>query len=176
MKDNIALIGFMATGKSTIGRIIADSLGREFVELDVLIEKYASKTIPEIFASDGEESFRSLETSALKEALKGDNLVISCGGGVVLREMNTSLLKQRAVVVLLTTSPDILLKRALVSNTNRPLLNVKDKLEKMRKLLDFRRPLYNKAANITLDNTSLDVLDTADAILDLLKQYERDNK
>ncbi|MBG7617411.1 MAG: shikimate kinase, partial [Chloroflexi bacterium] len=86
MKDNIALIGFMGTGKSTIGRILADSLGKNFVELDALIEKSASKTIPQIFTADGEEGFRRLETAALKEVLKGGNMVISCGGGVVLKD------------------------------------------------------------------------------------------
>jgi shikimate kinase len=176
MKNNIALIGFMGTGKSTIGRILADSLGKNFVELDALIEKSASKTIPEIFTADGEEGFRRLETAALKEVLKGGNMVISCGGGVVLKDTNTSLLKQRAVVALLTASPNALLKRTFNANTSRPLLNVKDKPEKIRELLDLRRPLYIKTANITLDNTNLNPQASTEALMDLLKQYERDNK
>ena len=169
MKDSIALIGFMASGKSTIGRILASRLGKEFVELDALIEKRASKQIPLIFAEDGEEGFRQLEITVLQEVLKGDNLVISCGGGIVLKSINIERLKQKAMIFLLTASPQVLLQRVLQDCSIRPLLNGEDKLGKIEKLLALRQPLYESAADIVLDNTELDTESSVEAIINRLK-------
>ncbi|NQT04591.1 MAG: shikimate kinase, partial [Dehalococcoidia bacterium] len=92
MKSNIALVGFMGTGKTDVGRLLAGKLGKDFIELDELIEQKAGKTIPEIFQQDGEIAFRELEIEATGEAAEKKNAVIACGGGVVLNQINVDRL------------------------------------------------------------------------------------
>ena len=84
MKSNIALIGFMGTGKTAVGRVLADRLSMQFIELDAIIEQRAGKTIPEIFVQDGEIAFRELEIEATRDVAEKENTVVACGGGVVL--------------------------------------------------------------------------------------------
>jgi shikimate kinase len=102
MKTNIALIGFMGTGKTAVGRLLAEKLNKKFLEQDSLIEQKAGKSIPEIFRQNGEISFRELEIAATKEIAREQNAVIACGGGVVLNKINIDRLKESSVVVYLT--------------------------------------------------------------------------
>ncbi len=165
MKSSLALIGFMATGKSAVGRVVAGRLGKEFVELDDFIERKAGKTIPEIFKQDGESAFRKLEIEAAREVSGAKNLVIACGGGVVLNKINIDRLKEECIVVCLTASPEAILERALSEGETRPLLETPDKLATIKELTDFRRPFYERAADMTIDTSKLDIGAVAERII-----------
>jgi shikimate kinase len=172
MKTNIALIGFMGTGKTAVGRLLAKKLGRKFIELDSVIEKRAGKSIPEIFVEDGEIAFRELEIKATKEVTRTKRTVIACGGGVVLNRINIDRLKEGAVIVYLTATPSVILKRTLREDGKRPLLDVENPLETIRELLKFRKPLYERAADITVSTARLSVEAVADEIIEKLKNHE----
>ncbi|MBN1862427.1 MAG: shikimate kinase [Dehalococcoidales bacterium] len=172
MKTSVALIGFMGTGKTAVGRALAEKLGREFIELDPLIEKKAGKTIPEIFSGDGEIAFRELEIAVTKEAAGKEKAVIACGGGVVLNKINIDRLREGAVIVYLTASPQAILKRTVNDDEERPLLKVPDPARTIGELLEFRRPFYERAAEITVDTSPIDVASVVDEIINRLKEYE----
>jgi shikimate kinase len=175
MKTNIALIGFMGTGKTAVGRRLANKLGRRFIELDSVIEKRAGKSIPEIFVEDGEIAFRELEIKATKEVARTKHTVIACGGGVVLNRINIDRLKEGAVVVHLTAPPGVILKRTLREAGKRPLLDVENPLATIRELLKFRKPLYERAADTTINTAKLDINAVAEQIIDKLKEDESYN-
>jgi len=172
MKSNVALIGFMGTGKNAVGKALAERLNKGFVELDALIEQKAGKSIPEIFQQDGEITFRELEIEVAKEISGKENLVIACGGGIVLNKINIDRLKKESVIVYLTASPGIILKRTLSDGETRPLLNVSDKALEIRELLSFRRPFYERAADIKINTSKLDVDAVVEQIMVKLKENE----
>lgn len=172
MKSNIALIGFMGTGKTAAGRLLAEKLGRGFIELDALIEQIAGKTIPEIFAKDGETAFRELEIEATRDVAGKENTVVACGGGVVLNQINIDRLRKHSVIVYLTASPEAILKRTLSDTNERPLLVAEDKTGEVRKLLEFRQPFYERAADITVDTSGLEVAGVVEQIITGLKENE----
>jgi len=150
MKNNIALIGFMGSGKSTVGQRLARRLDREFVELDRVIEKRAGRSIPEIFKELGEDGFRSLEEETIGEvSASAQNTVISCGGGAVLRPANVERLKESAIIVYLETNTAVLQDR-LAKSRRRPLLNRPDRDRVIEELHEARRPLYEAAADVTV--------------------------
>ena len=111
MKSNIVLIGFMGTGKTAVGQVLATRLHRKLIEVDAIIEKMAGKSIPDIFRDDGEIYFRELEIKAIKKAAAGEKQVIACGGGVVLNTINIDRLRTTGVIINLIASPEIILKR-----------------------------------------------------------------
>ena len=121
MDFNIVLIGFMGAGKSTVASGLNRLYGMQIVEMDECIAKREGKSIPEIFETNGEEYFRNLETELLIELQKQTNLVISCGGGVPMRERNVAEMRKNGKVVLLTASPEVILERVR-NNHDRPLL------------------------------------------------------
>ena len=172
MKTNIALIGFMGTGKTAVGTVLAEKLGKEFVELDSLIERKAGKTIPEIFEQDGEIAFRELEIEVTKEATRKKNAVIACGGGVVLNKINIDRLGQGATIVYLTASPGAILKRVLKEGEKRPLLNTETKTKKIQELLNLRKPFYERAADITVNTSKLSIDSVAEQIVEKLGEDE----
>jgi shikimate kinase len=177
MKTNIALIGFMATGKTTIGRALAKKLDKTLVEMDALIEQKAGKPVADIFKDDGEIAFRQLEIDVTREVAEGKNQVIACGGGIVLNRINIDRLKKNAVIVLLTVSFDIIHKRVSADSGVRPLLhNNVDKARTIKELMEFRQPFYERAADIQIDSSNLGIEATADFIIDKVKEYERTNK
>lgn len=142
-REIISLIGFMGTGKTTIGKHLAKALGYEFVDVDRYIEEREGRTIREIFADQGEETFRQLETQALNEILAKDHLVISTGGGIVLRRENRDLLLKHSFVVSLKASPRNLYFR-LKESTTRPLLQGPHPERTIRHLMHKRYPYYNQ--------------------------------
>ena len=172
MKTSVALIGFMATGKTAVGRILAKKLNKEFIELDALIEQRVGKSIDIIFKEDGEIAFRELEIELIKDISKNKNQVIACGGGIILNKINVDRLKEEAIMVYLTTSPDIILKRALNDSTVRPLLKGNKKEKTVRELLSFRTPYYDRASDITIDTSATDINTAAGQIINLLKHNE----
>ena len=143
---NIFLIGFMGTGKSTIARHIRRKFHMEMIEMDEQIEKQEDMRITEIFKEYGEEYFRNLETELLKKIVKRENQIVSCGGGVVLREENVQMMKESGAVVLLTASPQTILER-VQKNHNRPLLEGKKTVEDIRVMMENRCERYEAAAD-----------------------------
>jgi shikimate kinase len=176
MKSNIVLIGFMATGKSAAGRLLAERLDKQPVELDVYIEKKAGKIIPEIFAQDGEAAFRQLETEAVAEVAANDSQVIACGGGVVLNLENIDRLKENGIVICLTAAPEVILQRVSADETVRPLLANENRDQAIRELLAARQPLYQQAADIMLDTSELDVNGVVEQIIAGLEEYAGNDK
>lgn len=172
MKTNIALIGFMGAGKTVVGKALAKKLDWKFVELDSLIEQKAGKTIPEIFQQDGEIAFRELEIEVTKEVSQEENTVIACGGGVVLNQINIDRLRQKSRIIYLTASPAIILKRVLNDEGERPLLRTPDKAKKIRELLKFRKPFYERAADIKINTSKLGVEATAEQVIEKIKNDE----
>ena len=155
-KDSIALIGFMATGKSVVGKALKDHLGKNytFIETDLLIEKMAGKSIPKIFSEDGEVLFREYELKVCKEVAQQKKSIISCGGGVVLNKKNIEILKQTCQIVLLTASPEEIYNRAIKDGKeNRPIIDKMDPYQEIERILLYRKPYYNSAAEITIDTT-----------------------
>ena len=134
MKTSIALIGFMGTGKTAVGKILAEKSGKEFVELDALIEKKAGKSIPSIFRDEGEIAFRELEIAVTREVSSRKNAVIACGGGIVLNKINIDRLKQECVIVCLAASPEVILKRTSTDKEGRPLLAVADRARQVKEM------------------------------------------
>lgn len=148
---SILLIGFMGAGKSTVGRLLAEQLAKPFRDLDQLVEEMTQKTIPQLF-EEGEEVFREAETKALIAAL-GNDQVIACGGGIILKEANQALLQAHPQVVYLKGQPDALFRRIQKDEANvRPLATEKTAAE-MQEILAHRLPLYESAASIEVETT-----------------------
>lgn len=141
---NLALVGFMGVGKSTVGRLVARQMRAEFVDLDETIEARAKKPISRIFAEDGEARFRALEREVGIELLAGSRQVISTGGGFVCQPGNMELLKSGALVVCLWASADTIWNRVR-NQTHRPLLQVADPRAEIARLLALREPYYRQA-------------------------------
>ena len=154
--NNILLVGPMGSGKTSVGKLLANNLDKKFLDTDEEIMKKTGVDITYIFDMEGEEGFRKRECLALKECLTNNNTVFSTGGGIVLSKENRNLLKDRGTVVYLQTSISSQVKRTASSN-NRPLLQNKDPEETLEKLMLTRGPLYEEIADITImtDNKSL---------------------
>ncbi len=172
MKTNIALVGFMGAGKTAVGQLLAKKLNKKFFELDSLIEQKAGKSIPDVFQQDGEIAFRELEIEVTKEIAREKNSVIACGGGMVLNKINIDRLREGARIVYLTASPGVILKRVSVEEGQRPLLEVDNPALTVRELLRFRKPFYERAADITINTSKLDINAVAEQIIEKLKEDE----
>lgn len=153
---NIVLIGFMATGKSTVGRRLAQCLRRTFVDTDKEIEAVTGKTIAQIFAKDGEKRFRSEENLLVKKLVSRKGLVIATGGGLVLNPDNFISLEENGIIIALTASPDVIFQR-VKGKKQRPLLAKGDLRENINKLLQERWDIYQKADLIV--DTGIRILD-----------------
>jgi shikimate kinase len=153
----------MGTGKSTVGKLLADRLKRPFIDLDRMIEKSAGKTVAEIFSEQGEEKFRQLETEAVRKVVKKTNAVIATGGGVLLKEENVRLLKNSGTLVCLTAGIDQILKRIGSGKHQRPLLAGEDPRRRIEQLLSQRASCYAQA-DWTISSDGLTVKQTADRI------------
>lgn len=141
---NLALVGFMGSGKTTVGRLVARELGLTFRDTDEAIEARAGRRISEIFSADGESAFRDLERAVLGELVGEEGLVIATGGGLVCQPGNMDLLKSGALVVCLWASPDTIWERVR-TQTHRPLLQVPEPEAEIRRLLALREPFYRNS-------------------------------
>jgi len=165
-KDNIVLIGFMGSGKTTFGKACAKKLGMEFLDADEYIVSKAGKSIPQIFAEDGEEAFRQLETEVLMDWRDNlSNTVLATGGGMPLRKENARLLKEIGRVEYLTATTKEIYDR-VKGDTNRPLLQCDNPYEKICELMKQRKCLYENAADVVIDTNSNDL----DAIVEDMMQ------
>ncbi|HEY2919937.1 MAG TPA: shikimate kinase [Candidatus Binatia bacterium] len=158
----------MAVGKSAVGRNLAKRLRRRFVDLDRVIEKTAGMKISEIFAQKGEPYFRQLEKKTLAKILQGEEQVIATGGGVIIDDDNLMLLRDRALVIGLTASVDVLLTRA--GSSKRPLLKEVNRKERVEELLMQRGSRYAQA-HITIDTSEL----TVDQVVEKIIQFIASN-
>lgn len=165
--SNLILIGFMGTGKSTIARQLSQKLSLPFFEMDQLIVEQEGKEISEIFKENGEDYFRDLETSLLKNILQKNGGIISCGGGIVLRDENIKEMKEHGSVVLLTATPETILQRVQYSNS-RPVLIGKKNINDIAKLMEERQEKYFQAADITISTDTKSLARICDEILDVL--------
>lgn len=170
VKKNIALIGFMGTGKTTIATAVASRLNMRYVSTDELIEKREKRTINEIFTKSGEEYFRGVESEIIREACGMENTVIDAGGGAVMREENLKNLKSTGIVIALTADEKTIMERTK-KYKHRPLLNVGDPKRKIKELLARRAPLYAKADYI-VDTGKLTERQTVEKIIEIFEKRE----
>ena len=147
--ENVFLIGFMGSGKSTIASYLAENFGMEIIDMDQLIVDREGMAIPDIFAQKGELYFRDVETSLLIEIQGEQNKVVSCGGGVVLREKNIQAMKKSGQVVLLNAKPETILER-VKDDDNRPLLRGNKNVQFIRDMMEKRQPKYEAAADLVI--------------------------
>lgn len=145
----IYLTGFMGSGKSTIARYLHEIYNLDIVEMDEQIAEEQGRTIAEIFEQEGEPFFRELETQLLRRLNKQDNVVVSCGGGTVMRECNVQEMKKKGVIVLLCAEPETVLARVCISD-DRPLLKGHMNAEYIKELMDRRMPAYVAAADVAV--------------------------
>lgn len=161
---SIALTGMMGTGKTVVGRLLATRLGWSFVDTDPQVEQTAGKSVAEIFAQDGEAAFRRLERHAVEEALGRPGSVVSLGGGAVLDPATRHILCSRGITIWLQA--DIATCAARAAGEGRPLLQGKDPLVMLERILDQRRALYAEVADLEIDTGPLDPDEVVNCILD----------
>lgn len=167
---NIYLAGFMGTGKSVLGKILAKKLNRDFIETDKLIEDKQGLKIADIFSQKGECYFRILEQKVISKLCFRESLVVSCGGGMICNQDNLDLLKSTGVVFSLKASASIIYQR-IREDSHRPLLNVDNQLEKIKQLLKQRKYYYDQA-DYVIDTDNILPQDVADKIIRILNDAE----
>jgi shikimate kinase len=166
-RRHLVLIGLMGSGKSTVGRVCARSAGLEFVDTDVAVEAAAAMTVPEIFASEGEDGFRARERAVVADLAQAlPPHVIACGGGVPLDPHNRAALRSTGVVVWLDAPAEVLASR-VGAGDGRPLLRTGDPLATLQRLGTLRAPAYEAAAHVRVD-ASGDVATVARAVLEAM--------
>ena len=173
----IFLTGFMATGKSKVGPILAERMNREFIDTDMLIVQAAGKTIAELFDEEGESTFRKIEHECVKKAAGEGAAVISLGGGAVTQEENWVTIRATGICVCLQASAETISDR-VSRNNERPLmagLNDDERLTKIRSMLDERAPYYDRADVFIASSEESTPEDTAESAIELLRTtYEED--
>lgn len=162
---NIVLTGFMGTGKTVVGKELSGILNMELVDIDAEIENLQKMKIRDIFENLGERHFRDLETEMIKKVSRRGNIIISTGGGAVLREDNMNALRENGDIFCLAASPETIFRRTSGSE-ERPLLNVENPVSRIKELLNFRMPFYEKAGTI-IDTEEKTPLQIAEEIAEL---------
>ncbi|MGD0382811.1 MAG: shikimate kinase [Thermoguttaceae bacterium] len=168
----LTLIGYRATGKTTLAKLLARRLDWEWIDADVEIERRAGKTIARIFADDGEPAFRDLEAQVIADLCRRDQLVLAAGGGAPLREENRRIMRQSGKVVWLTARPETILKRMsgdAATAERRPSLTGHGPLEEIVQLLALREPMYRETADFTVDTENRTPQELTAEILDHLE-------
>lgn len=165
---NLFLIGFMGCGKSTVASHLLKEYGMDIIEMDQELVERVGMTIPEMFETYGEEYFRNEETKLLTECGQKSNIVVSCGGGAVLRKQNMNIMKSSGFVVWLTANPSTILER-VGKDENRPLLKGNKNISSVQKMLEKRIPCYEKAADILVETDGRTVEDICKEIIEKVK-------
>ena len=164
---NIVLTGFMGTGKTEVGKELSRMLDMKLIDVDTEIEAGQGMKIADIFGTFGEQHFRDVESEMIRKMAAMENVIISTGGGAVLREENMSVLREKGIVFCLRAGPETILRRTS-GNADRPLLNVEDPLARIGELLDYRRPFYDKAG-IVIDTEDKTPIRVAEEIAEIFR-------
>lgn len=173
----LTLIGYRATGKTTLARLLAERLVWDWIDADVEIERRAGKTIARIFAEDGEPAFRDIEAEVIRDLCQREKLVIAAGGGAVLRPESRRTMKQAGKVVWLTASPETIYARMTGDPTTanrRPDLTNRSGLDEIIHLLEKREPIYREAADFAVDTEGKTPAQICVDILGRLDKYGND--
>ncbi|MEB2310191.1 MAG: shikimate kinase [Candidatus Brocadiaceae bacterium] len=174
---NIILIGFRGTGKATIGKILAQRLGKEFFDADEYLEQKRGKTIKDIFSEGGETLFREIGVQMIAELCRLDDRIIASGGGVILREENVRRLRENGIIILLDADADTLYKRIhedTQTAQKRPNLTSRGAYDEIEYLLAYRRPLYDRIADFVINTASLSTHDAANKIIAFINHHVKD--
>ncbi|MDL1955941.1 MAG: shikimate kinase AroL [Candidatus Desulfofervidus auxilii] len=158
MSKNIILIGFRATGKTTIGKLLAQKLNKPFIDTDILIEKRAGKTIAEIVKEEGWSGFRKREKMIIKELAEKEDIVLALGGGAILDAENVECLKKNGIFIWLKAKPETILKRLYQdkkTTSQRPSLTGKSLDAEINQILKERLPIYENIADISIDTDKM---------------------
>lgn len=155
----------MGTGKSTLGKILAQELKKKFYDLDEMIEREAGIVIPEIFKQEGERGFRKRETEIIQSLSDYGDFVLATGGGAVLSEVNQCTLKELGWIVWLMADPHELMTRMEVQDGKRPLLAVENPLEVIENIYQKRKSIYNNSADFMIDTTGKTVTEMVRSII-----------
>lgn len=178
-KENIYIIGFMAVGKTTLGKKISKKIQWDFLDTDLFIEELEQRKIKDIFTDSGEDYFRDLETKVIENIQKNwdirqEKKVIACGGGIILNPENVKTMKKNGVIVHLEGDINTIYNRLILDQT-RPLLSeAKDLKERIEKLLKVRRDIYNEVADITLYTGDETPNNLVQELIRKLEDYERE--
>ena len=169
LKGNIALIGFMGTGKTTVSKALSKITGFKEIDVDAYIVEKQGRSISEMFEKEGEEYFRNVETEAIRTISQGNGQIISCGGGAVLKDENVEILKEKGNIVLLTATPETIFDR-VKDHTHRPILNNDMSIEHVKELMAGREPRYQSVADIKVGVDSNDRILTCYQIITKLEE------
>jgi shikimate kinase len=165
--NNLYLVGFMGSGKSTIGKDLAYKLNRELIDMDYTIEQQTGRSIRDIFETDGEETFRQLETQLIESLSEQENKVVATGGGIVMNDINIAAMKSGGKVIFLHANEEQLFK-FLKNDQKRPLLQGDNYEDKIRTLLAQRETYYLNSADMIIQCTNKNIQEIANEILNLL--------
>lgn len=168
MDGNIYLVGFMATGKTSVGKELAKKKKWQFLDLDDLIELREKRQISDIFAKEGEPYFRRVEKATLKEVAKQKKFVVACGGGVMIDPENIRMMRETGKIICLTATVDTILKRASAFS-HRPLLNVAHPRKQIEVLFQLRAPFYAQADK-TVDTSKITIREATRKVVKLLSE------
>lgn len=169
LQGHIFLIGFMGVGKSCTSRELSKKLRIKEVDTDAMIVEQEKRTIPEIFDQSGEPYFRQVETGTLDTLADRKACIVSCGGGMAMREENVAKMKEIGTVVFLTATPETIYSH-VKDSTNRPLLNGNMNIPYIRELMEAREPKYRAAADIVVETDGLTISQVADQIITCLSE------
>lgn len=166
---NLYLVGFMGTGKTTVGRAVGQRLGFQVLDSDHEIERQQGKSIPDIFAQDGEPAFRAMERAFIENGHPAARTLVACGGGLVVQPGMLELLQHKGVVVCLHASLETILQRT-ARHRNRPLLDVEDPAERIRTLYAAREAIYKRSGTVILT----DARPLHDIVAHVIRAWRRD--
>lgn len=166
--NNITLVGFMGTGKTTVAKLLSGELKMHYVSSDELIEEKEKMSINSIFRKKGEAYFRASEREVLREILDRKGQVVDAGGGAMLDERNVNLFRERSILICLTADAETVHERTS-KHSHRPLLDVKDPLKKIKELMEKRRNFYAKAP-YHIDTSCLNIEETLKAVKNVVEK------
>lgn len=163
--ENIVLIGFMGTGKSSVSRLISKKLNMELIDTDIYIERNENMSIEKIFEKKGEKYFRNLEKQSLEILSNKKNIILSTGGGIINNEKNIELIRKMGKVVWLKASTDTIIRNLEKSKIERPLLKVENKQQKIESLLKSRLDKYSRCSHFEIDTDGKNIDEVVSNIL-----------
>lgn len=167
LTEHIFVIGFMGVGKTSTSRALSRKLGVREIDTDAMIVDQEGMPIPQIFEKKGEEAFRKMETDLLDRISRMSPCIVSCGGGMVLRQENVEKMKRQGRILLLSATPETIYEH-VKDSTNRPLLQGNMNVEYIRKLMEERNPHYQGAADLVILTDGMTPRQTAEKIMELL--------